>query len=52
VAHMVMLNVLQSYYEYTKDARVLPFMTRYFQWQLRVPLAISWPVIGRAFAWR
>ena len=37
--HMVMLNVLQSYYEYTKDARVLPFMTRYFQWQTRVPVA-------------
>jgi hypothetical protein len=35
--HMVMLNVLQSYYEYSADARVLPFMTRYFQWQHRLP---------------
>jgi Beta-L-arabinofuranosidase, GH127 len=47
--HMVMLNVLQSYYEYTKDARILPFMTRYFQWQLRVPaadfMAGYWPRI-------
>lgn len=30
--HMVMLNVLQSFYEYSGDERVLPFMTRYFQW--------------------
>lgn len=37
--NMVMLNVLQSYYEYSHDARVLPFMTRYFRWQLRVPEA-------------
>jgi hypothetical protein len=47
--HMVMLNVLQSHYEYTKDARVLPFLTRYFQWQLRVPdadfLTGYWPRI-------
>jgi hypothetical protein len=30
--HMVMLNVLQSFYEYTGDVRVLPFMTKYHQW--------------------
>ena len=30
--HMVMCNVLQSYYEYSGDQRVLPFLTRYFQW--------------------
>ena len=30
--HMVMLNVLQSFYEVTADERVLPFMTRYCQW--------------------
>src|SRR4051794_38631591 len=45
--HMVMLNALQSYYEYSNDARVLPFMTRYFRWQLRVPeadfMAGYWP---------
>jgi len=35
--HMVMLNVLQSYYERGKDPRVLPFMMRYFRWQNRVP---------------
>jgi hypothetical protein len=35
--HMVMLNVLQSYHEYSGDARVIPFMTRYFQWQHRLP---------------
>src|SRR6266850_8122909 len=27
--HMVMLNVLQSFYEYSGDERVLPFMTKY-----------------------
>jgi hypothetical protein len=45
--HMVMLNALQSYYEYSGDARVLPFMSRYFKWQLSVPeadfLAGYWP---------
>ncbi len=35
--HMVMLNVLQSFYEYTRDPRVLPFMTRYFVWLDRLP---------------
>jgi hypothetical protein len=30
--HMVMLNVLQSYYEYSGDERVLPFMLRYCRW--------------------
>jgi hypothetical protein len=30
--HMVMLNVLQSFHEYTGDARVLPFMTKYHKW--------------------
>ncbi|HPP53559.1 MAG TPA: glycoside hydrolase family 127 protein, partial [Thermoguttaceae bacterium] len=35
--HMVMLNVLQSYYEYSGDRRVLDVITRYFQWQNRLP---------------
>jgi hypothetical protein len=47
--NMLMLNVLQSYHEYTKDPRVLPFMTRYFRWELGVPekdfLAGYWPKI-------
>ncbi len=30
--HMVMLNVLQSFYDATGDERVLPFMTKYFKW--------------------
>lgn len=30
--HMVMCNVLQSFYEATGDERVLPFLTRYFRW--------------------
>ncbi len=37
--HMVMLNVLQSFYEATGDARVLPFMTKYFQWLNQQPPA-------------
>ncbi|MFZ0391463.1 MAG: beta-L-arabinofuranosidase domain-containing protein [Calditrichia bacterium] len=31
--HMVMLKVLQQYYEATGDQRVLDFMTRYFKYQ-------------------
>src|SRR6266568_5293251 len=30
--HMVMLNVLQSFYEYNGEDRVLPFMTKYLKW--------------------
>ncbi|MHB8520847.1 MAG: beta-L-arabinofuranosidase domain-containing protein [Limisphaerales bacterium] len=30
--HMVMCNVLQSYYEYTSDARVLELLTGYYKW--------------------
>ncbi|HEX4646968.1 MAG TPA: beta-L-arabinofuranosidase domain-containing protein, partial [Verrucomicrobiae bacterium] len=30
--HMVMLNVLQSFYEATSDERVLPFITKYLKW--------------------
>lgn len=30
--HMVMLNVLQSFYEYTGDERVLPFIGNYCKW--------------------
>jgi DUF1680 family protein len=32
---MVMLKVLQQHYQATGDARVLPFMTKYFQYQLQ-----------------
>lgn len=35
--HMVMLDVLQSYYEYSGDARVLALMTKYFHWQNQLP---------------
>src|SRR3954462_6692811 len=34
---MLALNVLQSFYEYSGDARVLPFMARYFAWQAKAP---------------
>ncbi len=36
-AQMLMLQVLQTWYEYSNDARVLPFMTRYFRWQMTIP---------------
>jgi hypothetical protein len=35
--HMVMLNVLQSYYEYSGDKRVLRLMSGYFAWQAKLP---------------
>lgn len=35
--NMPMLWCLQSYYEYSKDARVLKMMTKYFKWQLSIP---------------
>ncbi len=47
--HMVMCNVLQSFYEYTSDERVLPFLTRYFKWMSTRPAdnfgAGYWPKI-------
>ncbi|MCX5637611.1 MAG: glycoside hydrolase family 127 protein [Planctomycetota bacterium] len=35
--NMIMLNALQSYYEYTGDERVLKLMSRYFRWQMTIP---------------
>ena len=44
--NMLALNVLQSYYEATRDERVLTFMTNYFRWERDAPaegfLAGSW----------
>lgn len=36
-AQMLMLQVLQSYHEYSSDPRVVPFLTRYSRWQLAIP---------------
>src|SRR5258708_1732230 len=36
-AQMLMLFVLQSYYEYSNDPRVIIHMTNYFKWQLSIP---------------
>ncbi len=35
--NMPMLWCLQSYYDYSNDKRVIPFMTKYFKWQLSLP---------------
>jgi beta-galactosidase GanA len=35
--NMLMLWCMQSYYEYSSDARVLAFITRYFRWEMGVP---------------
>ena len=35
--NMVALWILQNYYEYTDDERVIDFMTRYFKYQMTVP---------------
>lgn len=36
--NMVMLFPLRSIYEATGDKRILPFMTKYFRWQMTIPL--------------
>jgi hypothetical protein len=45
--NMIVLNILQSWHEATADPRVVPFMTRYFKWQLEFPekdfMAGYWP---------
>ncbi|MDW8308746.1 MAG: glycoside hydrolase family 127 protein, partial [Verrucomicrobiales bacterium] len=47
--HMVMLNVLQSYHEFSGDPRVLEVMRRYMQWQNALPVSAFgegyWPRI-------
>lgn len=48
--NMVMLYPLRSLYEATGDARVLPFMTRYFRWQMTLPLDKIYP--GSWQKWR
>jgi hypothetical protein len=35
--NMPMLWCIQSWYEYSKDPRVIPFMTRYFKYELSIP---------------
>lgn len=35
--NMIMLWAMQSYFEYSGDKRVIPFMTSYFKWQTTVP---------------
>jgi len=35
--NMIMIWCLQSYYEYSKDKRVIDLMTNYFKWQLALP---------------
>jgi hypothetical protein len=37
--HMLMLNVLQSYYEATFDPRAISGMGRYFQWENHLPVS-------------
>jgi hypothetical protein len=36
-SNMPMLWCMQSYYEYSKDPRVLTFMSKYFKWELAIP---------------
>ena len=47
--HMVMLNVLQSYHEFSGDPRVIELMTGYMKWQHTLPASAFgegyWPKI-------
>jgi len=36
-AQMLMLQILQAWYEFTGEQRVLDLMTNYFKWQLTIP---------------
>lgn len=36
-AQMLMVQVLQAWYEHSHDPRVLPFLTAYFRWELTIP---------------
>jgi len=49
--NMIMLYVLRSFHEATDDPRVLPFMTRYFQYQQTVPLEKLYPSDTRGRTW-
>ena len=35
--NMLALWILQDYYEYSGDERVIPFMTKYFEYQMTIP---------------
>ncbi len=35
--NMVMLWCIQSYYDYSHDERVFPFMKKYFRWEMQLP---------------
>jgi len=47
--HMLMLNILQSYYEVTADPRVIEIMTGYCNWENKLPVSAFgegyWPKI-------
>jgi hypothetical protein len=47
--HMLMLNILQSYYEVSADPRVIEVMTGYFKWENALPVSAFgegyWPKI-------
>ena len=45
---MIMLKVLQQYYQATQDARVIPFMSKYFNYQLKT---LSNCTIGKWTEW-
>ena len=36
-SQMIVLDCLQGYYEHSGDERVLPFMKRYFDWEMSLP---------------
>ena len=36
-AQMIVLSLLQTYYEYSNDPRVIKLMTNYFKWQMTIP---------------
>jgi len=49
--NMIMLYVLRTHYEATGDKRVIPFMTKYFRYQSKIPVDKLYPRNARGRTW-
>ncbi|UCD30490.1 MAG: glycoside hydrolase family 127 protein, partial [Planctomycetota bacterium] len=49
--NMIMLYVLRTHYEATGDERIIPFMTKYFRYQSKLPLDKLFPRDAKGRTW-